>query len=84
MHVPQAAPGERLRGTVELDVETRQLRHHQRVAEALEEGLVARDGAAIGIDQPRLEFEPAVPADRVETPVVQQPAEQPGFGLEPP
>jgi hypothetical protein len=82
VQAPQAVPRERLGCAVQLDVEARQLGHHQRARELPKEGVVARRRSRVATDQPRLELEPRMLGVRVKAPPGQLAAEKCGFRLE--
>jgi hypothetical protein len=55
--VAENMPFQRARGAVDLQIEGRQLWHHQGIIEALEEALVDRSRIALPVEQTTLQFE---------------------------
>ncbi|WP_199503148.1 hypothetical protein [Qipengyuania sp. YIM B01966] len=55
-HQPQTVAGQRLRRAIDLDIEPRQLSHHQMIGQPRQEALIVRCREAMAIDQPGFEF----------------------------
>ena len=77
-------PAERRRAAVQLDVEGRQLRHHQRTVDGFEQPLVVRMRLPLGIHDPRFQLEADDVAPLAEPVLLEQLADQRRLGIQPP